>query len=146
MKELVLHQRFRMRKKDKSEALDDLDDWGSTNDETFLFDDKDEKAEYIMWVSIDEDESDDNDEKDDESIVIEKTDDEKTDTDVEDQVIGIAEMIVAEKVEKEKADEEIDVYTAITKAGTKLLLHRVHFSCSWDTLGISTLKASAADT
>ncbi|GJX47481.1 hypothetical protein Tco_0272671 [Tanacetum coccineum] len=36
--------------------------------------------------------------------------------------------------------------TAITKAGTKLLLHRVHFSCSLDTLGISTLKASAADT
>ncbi|GJQ90523.1 retrovirus-related pol polyprotein from transposon TNT 1-94 [Tanacetum coccineum] len=38
------------------------------------------------------------------------------------------------------------VYTAITKAGTKLLLHRAHFSCSWDTLGISTLKASSADT
>ncbi|GJY51622.1 hypothetical protein Tco_0442469 [Tanacetum coccineum] len=37
-------------------------------------------------------------------------------------------------------------YTAITKAGTKLLLDRAHFSCSWDTLGISTLKASAADT
>ncbi|GJS44483.1 retrovirus-related pol polyprotein from transposon TNT 1-94 [Tanacetum coccineum] len=36
--------------------------------------------------------------------------------------------------------------TAITKAGTKLLLHRAYFSCSWDTLGISTLKASAADT
>ncbi|GJV61978.1 hypothetical protein Tco_1468078 [Tanacetum coccineum] len=36
--------------------------------------------------------------------------------------------------------------TAITKAGTKLLLHRAHFSCSWDILGISTLKASAADT
>ncbi|GJV57238.1 hypothetical protein Tco_1458243 [Tanacetum coccineum] len=36
--------------------------------------------------------------------------------------------------------------TVITKAGTKLLLQRAHFSCSWDTLGISTLKASAADT
>ncbi|GJY96155.1 hypothetical protein Tco_0512516 [Tanacetum coccineum] len=36
--------------------------------------------------------------------------------------------------------------TAITKAGTKLLLHRAHFSCSCDTLRISTLKASAADT
>ncbi|GKB17982.1 zinc finger, CCHC-type containing protein [Tanacetum coccineum] len=36
--------------------------------------------------------------------------------------------------------------TAITKAGTKLLLHRAYFSCSCDTLGISTLKASAADT
>nr|GEY67286.1 hypothetical protein [Tanacetum cinerariifolium] len=39
-----------------------------------------------------------------------------------------------------------DKDTAITKAGTKLLLHRAYFSCSWDTLGISTLKASAADT
>ncbi|GJS20724.1 hypothetical protein Tco_0449356 [Tanacetum coccineum] len=38
------------------------------------------------------------------------------------------------------------VYTAISKAGTKLLLHRAHFSCSWDKLGISTLKTSAADT
>ncbi|GJZ52631.1 hypothetical protein Tco_0607146 [Tanacetum coccineum] len=28
--------------KDKSEAQDDLDDWGSTDDETLLFDDKDE--------------------------------------------------------------------------------------------------------
>ncbi|GJR11042.1 hypothetical protein Tco_0793694 [Tanacetum coccineum] len=36
--------------------------------------------------------------------------------------------------------------TAITKAGTKLLLHQAHFSCSWDTLGISILKASATDT
>ncbi|GJZ91731.1 hypothetical protein Tco_0663796, partial [Tanacetum coccineum] len=40
----------------------------------------------------------------------------------------------------------LDVYSAITKDGTKLLLHRAHFSCSLDTLGISTLKASAADT
>ncbi|GJR56339.1 hypothetical protein Tco_1406860 [Tanacetum coccineum] len=44
--------------KDKSKALNDLDDWGSTNDETFLFDDTDEKAEVIPWVSTDEDESD----------------------------------------------------------------------------------------
>ncbi|GKB35488.1 hypothetical protein Tco_0880430 [Tanacetum coccineum] len=35
--------------------------------------------------------------------------------------------------------------TAITKAGTKLL-HRAYFSYSWDTLGISTLKAIAAYT
>nr|GEV53062.1 hypothetical protein [Tanacetum cinerariifolium] len=34
-----------------------------------------------------------------------------------------------------------DHETAITKAGTKLLLHEAYFSCSWDTLGISTLKA-----
>ncbi|GKG25824.1 hypothetical protein Tco_0398970, partial [Tanacetum coccineum] len=37
--------------KDKSEALDDLDDWGSTNDETFLFNGKDEKVEDIPCVT-----------------------------------------------------------------------------------------------
>ncbi|GJZ09915.1 hypothetical protein Tco_0544198 [Tanacetum coccineum] len=45
-----------------------------------------------------------------------------------------------------KIDSQTFQNIAITKAGTKLLLHRAHFSCSWDTLGISTLKASAADT
>ncbi|GJY97834.1 hypothetical protein Tco_0514744 [Tanacetum coccineum] len=45
-----------------------------------------------------------------------------------------------------EAKRDNDKDTAITKAGTKLLLHSAHFSCSWDTLGISTLKASAADT
>ncbi|GJX54424.1 putative ribonuclease H-like domain-containing protein [Tanacetum coccineum] len=34
----------------------------------------------------------------------------------------------------------LENYTAITKVGTKLLLHRAYFSCSWDTLGISTLR------
>ncbi|GJY51519.1 hypothetical protein Tco_0442366 [Tanacetum coccineum] len=33
--------------KDKSKAQDDLDDWGSTNDETFLFGDNDEPVEEI---------------------------------------------------------------------------------------------------
>ncbi|GJZ69082.1 hypothetical protein Tco_0632632 [Tanacetum coccineum] len=47
---------------------------------------------------------------------------------------------------KPKSPKTPILNTAITKAGTKLLLHRAHFSCSWDTLGISTLKASAADT
>ncbi|GJV66956.1 ribonuclease H-like domain-containing protein [Tanacetum coccineum] len=37
------------------------------------------------------------------------------------------------------------LHMAITKAGIKLLLHRAQFSCFWDTLGISTLKASVAD-
>ncbi|GJV39710.1 hypothetical protein Tco_1418150 [Tanacetum coccineum] len=36
--------------KDKHKAQDDLVDWGSTDDETFLFDDKDENPEYIPWV------------------------------------------------------------------------------------------------
>nr|GEU48361.1 hypothetical protein [Tanacetum cinerariifolium] len=57
----------------KSKALDDLDDWGSTSDETFLFDDNDEKAEDILWVFTDKDEFDDDDEEeDDKSIDIEK--------------------------------------------------------------------------
>nr|GEV95945.1 hypothetical protein [Tanacetum cinerariifolium] len=43
---------------------------------------------------------------------------------------------------KDRSDKD----TAIAKADTKLLLHRAYFSFSWDTLGISTLKASAADT
>ncbi|GJY55409.1 hypothetical protein Tco_0454524 [Tanacetum coccineum] len=100
--------------KDKSKAQDDLEDWGSTDDETFLFDDKEEKPEDIPWVSTDEDKSDDDDDEDDESIDIEMTDDEKTDTDVEDQVKGVAEMTIVEEAEEEnvekveelKADEE----------------------------------------
>nr|GEW31973.1 hypothetical protein [Tanacetum cinerariifolium] len=88
MKELVLHQRFRIRKKDKSQAQDDLDDWGSTDDETFLFDDKDEKVEDIPWVFTNEDESDDDEEEDDASVDIEKTDDEKTDTDIVDRFLN----------------------------------------------------------
>ncbi|GKC68065.1 hypothetical protein Tco_1100663 [Tanacetum coccineum] len=101
--------------KDKHEAQDDLDDWGSTDDETFLFDDKEENPEDISWVSTDEDEYDDKEKEDDESIDIETTDDEKTYIDVEDQVKGVAEMNIAEeakeenveKVEEQKAYEEL---------------------------------------
>ncbi|GJV18860.1 hypothetical protein Tco_1367880 [Tanacetum coccineum] len=101
--------------KDKSEAQDDLDDWSSIDDETFLFDVKEENPEDILWVSIDEDESDDDDEEDDESIDTESTDDEKSDTNVEDQVKGVAKINIdeeaeeekAEKVEEQKADEEL---------------------------------------
>ncbi|GKA22389.1 hypothetical protein Tco_0708351, partial [Tanacetum coccineum] len=81
--------------KDKSKARDDLDDWGSTGDKTFLFDDKDEKIEDIPWVSTDDDETEDEDEEDDASIDIKKTDDERTNTEVEDQVKGVAEMNIA---------------------------------------------------
>nr|GEU37812.1 reverse transcriptase domain-containing protein [Tanacetum cinerariifolium] len=35
--------------KDKSKAHNDLDDWCSTNDETFLFDDKDEKVNNLSF-------------------------------------------------------------------------------------------------
>ncbi|GKA71227.1 hypothetical protein Tco_0777366 [Tanacetum coccineum] len=105
--------------KDKSEAQDDLKDWGSTNDETFLFDDKEKNPKDILWVSTGEDEDDDDDDdeddEDDERIDIETTDDEKTDTYVEDQVKGVAEMNIdeeaeeekAKKVEEQKADEEL---------------------------------------
>ncbi|GJZ22689.1 hypothetical protein Tco_0559728 [Tanacetum coccineum] len=82
---------------------------------TFLFDVKEENPEDILWVSIDEDESDDDDEEDDESIDTESTDDEKSDTNVEDQVKGVAKINIdeeseeekAEKVEEQKADEEL---------------------------------------
>nr|GEX09606.1 putative Gag-Pol polyprotein [Tanacetum cinerariifolium] len=43
--------------KDKSKAQYDLKDWGSVDDETFLFDDKEEKPEDIPWVSTNDDES-----------------------------------------------------------------------------------------
>ncbi|GJY96664.1 hypothetical protein Tco_0513574 [Tanacetum coccineum] len=49
-----------------------------------------------------------------------------------------------QNLKEAKRDNDRD--TAITKAGTKFLLHRAHFSCSWDILGISALKVSAADT
>ncbi|GJY35423.1 hypothetical protein Tco_0420801 [Tanacetum coccineum] len=88
---------------DKSKAQDDLDDWGFTDDETFLFDDKDEKVEDISWVSTNEDESDDDDEEDDESVDIKKTNDEKTDTDVEDHVMGVAKMNIVKESEEENA-------------------------------------------
>ncbi|GJY50942.1 hypothetical protein Tco_0441789 [Tanacetum coccineum] len=44
---------------------------------------------------------------------------------------------------KSAANKDID--TVINKAGTKLLLHSAHFSCSWDYFGDITLKASAAE-
>ncbi|GJT06585.1 hypothetical protein Tco_0841047 [Tanacetum coccineum] len=99
--------------KDKSKAQDDLVYWGSTDDETFLFDEKEENPRDIPSVSTDEDESDDDDEEDDESIDIKMTDDVKTDTDVEDLVKGVAKMNITEeaeeenakKVEEQKADE-----------------------------------------
>ncbi|GJY49485.1 hypothetical protein Tco_0439441 [Tanacetum coccineum] len=59
---------------------------------------------------------------------------------------SVAAWIKDRKCKTKGGSSRPDVYTAITKAGIKLLLHSAHFSCSWDTLGISTLKASAADT
>ncbi|GJY26690.1 hypothetical protein Tco_0401416 [Tanacetum coccineum] len=82
-------------------------DWGSTDDETFLFDDKDEKITDIPWKSTDDDDEEDESD-DDKNIDIEKTDDERTDTDVEDQVKGVAEMNIAEEVEEENTERFIN--------------------------------------
>ncbi|GJR79675.1 hypothetical protein Tco_0150460 [Tanacetum coccineum] len=90
--------------KDKSEAQYDLEDWGSTDDETFLFEDKEENPEDIPWVSTDDDESDDEEEEDDKSIDIENFDDERMDTDIKDQVKGKAEMKIAEEEEEENTE------------------------------------------
>ncbi|GKD78235.1 hypothetical protein Tco_1340856, partial [Tanacetum coccineum] len=81
---------------------------GSTDDETFLFDDKDEPAEEIPRVSIDEDE------EDDESIDIENIDDERTESDNDDhEMLDAVKTDIAkehgknaEKVEEQKVDEE----------------------------------------
>ncbi|GJX33721.1 retrovirus-related pol polyprotein from transposon TNT 1-94 [Tanacetum coccineum] len=78
---------------------------GSTDNETFLFDDKDEKIEDIPWVSTNDDETVDDDEEDDASINIDKTNDDRMDTDVEDQVKGVAEMNIAEEAEEENAEK-----------------------------------------
>ncbi|GJS74420.1 hypothetical protein Tco_0707261 [Tanacetum coccineum] len=43
--------------KDKSETRDDLDDWGSTDDEEYLLTFRDKKPEDISWQSTDDDES-----------------------------------------------------------------------------------------
>ncbi|GJV94412.1 hypothetical protein Tco_1545989 [Tanacetum coccineum] len=104
---------------DKSEPRDELDDWGSTDEEKYLLAYKGKKPEDISWKSTDEDESDNDDEdvsndennddedEDDMSIDIEKTDDERTDTDDEDTVVGKAEKILEQKDDEEhEADEE----------------------------------------
>ncbi|GJZ56404.1 hypothetical protein Tco_0611597 [Tanacetum coccineum] len=101
--------------KDKSKARDDLDDWGSTDDEEYLLAYKDKNPDDIPWQSTNDDEYENNDEKDDASIDIEKTNDERTDTDVEDQLKGVAEMNIVEeaneenteRVEEQKDNEEL---------------------------------------
>ncbi|GKD04349.1 hypothetical protein Tco_1179323 [Tanacetum coccineum] len=55
----------------KSKAKDDLDDWGSTNDEEYLLAYKDEKLKDIPWQSTNDDESKNDDEEDDKCIDIE---------------------------------------------------------------------------
>ncbi|GKE70729.1 hypothetical protein Tco_1528801, partial [Tanacetum coccineum] len=96
---------------DKSKPRDDLDDWGSTNEEEYLLAYKDEKPEDILWQSTDDEESENDDEEDeydeDKSINIEKTDDERTNTHDEDIVMGKVEKTVEQKEDEEhRADEE----------------------------------------
>ncbi|GKF04021.1 hypothetical protein Tco_0034689, partial [Tanacetum coccineum] len=96
---------------DKSEARDDLDDWGSTDDEEYLLAYKDEKPKVIPWQSTDDEEFENDNEEDecdeDKSINIEKTDDERTDTHAKDTIMGKAEKTVEQKEDEEHgADEE----------------------------------------
>nr|GEU47376.1 hypothetical protein [Tanacetum cinerariifolium] len=88
---------------------------GFTDDETLLFDDKDEQAEEIPWVFTDDDE-------DDESTDIENTDDERTKLDNDDHEMTDAVKTDAgtlveenankvyeenvEKIEEKKVDEK----------------------------------------
>ncbi|GJR79444.1 hypothetical protein Tco_0150229 [Tanacetum coccineum] len=106
--------------KDKSKSRDDLEDWGSTDDETFLFDDKDEKIEDIPWKSTDDDESEDDGEEDeyddDKSIDIEKTNDERTNTDVEDPADE------EQKGDDQAGDEQLVVPVSIIQKETPNLL------------------------
>ncbi|GJZ87714.1 hypothetical protein Tco_0659324 [Tanacetum coccineum] len=81
--------------KDKSKAQDDLDDWGSIDDETFLFNDKDELVEEIPLVYTD-----------DESVDIENTDDERTESDNDDYEMTDAVKTDANKLVKENSDKE----------------------------------------
>ncbi|GJU43183.1 hypothetical protein Tco_1200449 [Tanacetum coccineum] len=48
--------------KDKSEDRDDLEDWGSTDDEEYILAYKDEKPKDIPWQSTDDDEPENDDE------------------------------------------------------------------------------------
>ncbi|GKD40821.1 hypothetical protein Tco_1261028 [Tanacetum coccineum] len=78
--------------KDKSEARDDLEDWGSTDDEEYLLAYKDEKPKDIPWQSTDDDEPENDDEEEDaiEMNIVEEEDEENT-----------------KRVEEQKDDEEL---------------------------------------
>ncbi|GJW86292.1 hypothetical protein Tco_0161632 [Tanacetum coccineum] len=100
--------------KDKSEARDNHEDWGSTDDETFLFNEKDEKIKDILWKSTndeseDDDEEDESDDDDDKSIDIEKTNDERIDTDVEDQDNEELKADEEQKGDDQAGDEQLVV-------------------------------------
>ncbi|GJS06383.1 retrovirus-related pol polyprotein from transposon TNT 1-94 [Tanacetum coccineum] len=98
--------------KDKSEARDDLDDWGSTYDEEYLLSYKDEKPGDISCQSIDDGESKNDDEEDDASINIEKTNDERVDTDDED----------TQKGDEHAEDEQVVVPVSTTQKERPSLL------------------------
>ncbi|GKA49774.1 hypothetical protein Tco_0742847 [Tanacetum coccineum] len=123
---------------DRSKPRDELDDWGSTDEEKYLLAYKDEKPEDIPWKSTNEDESDDDnddeEEEDDKSIDIEKIDDEGTDTDDEDTVMGKVEKIVEQKADEEHeaneeqkgdenaGDEQVVVHVSTTQKERPILL------------------------
>nr|GEW73015.1 hypothetical protein [Tanacetum cinerariifolium] len=85
--------------KDKSKPIDDLDSWGSIDEEEYLLSQRDEKPKDIPWKSTDEDEFDndeedesdddneDDEEEDDKGIDIKKTNHERADTNDEDTAV-----------------------------------------------------------
>ncbi|GJV02469.1 hypothetical protein Tco_1336038 [Tanacetum coccineum] len=107
---------------DKKEAKDDLDDWGSTDDEEYLLAYKDEKPEDIPWQSTDDDVSENDDEEDesndDKSIDIEKTDDERMDTDVEDKDDEELKAEEEKKGDDEAGDEQLVIPASTTQRET----------------------------
>ncbi|GJR13249.1 hypothetical protein Tco_0795901 [Tanacetum coccineum] len=122
--------------KEKSEARYDLKYWGSTNGETFLFDDKNEKIKDIPWKSTNDDESEDDDKvdesDDDKSIDIEKTDDEWTDTEIgykDDEELKDDEE---QKGDDQARDEQLVVPISTTLKETHSLLQSTssHFVSS----------------
>ncbi|GJR60663.1 hypothetical protein Tco_1502825 [Tanacetum coccineum] len=95
---------------------------GSTNDETFLFKDKEENPEDIPWMSTDDDESENDDEEDDASINIEKTDDERTDTNIEDHDDEELKANEEQKGDDQAEDEQLVVPVSTTQKETPSLL------------------------
>ncbi|GKC30632.1 hypothetical protein Tco_1037926 [Tanacetum coccineum] len=117
---------------DKSKAKDDLDDWGSTNDEEYLLAYKDEKLKDIPWQSTNDDESKNDDEEDDKSIDIEKTDDETTNTDVEDQDDEELKADEEQKGDDQAGDEQLVIPISTTQKEMPSLLQSTssHFVSS----------------
>nr|GEU34479.1 retrovirus-related Pol polyprotein from transposon TNT 1-94 [Tanacetum cinerariifolium] len=134
MKEPLLHQSFWMFPMSKVKLNMILKIGDSTDDETFLFDDKEEKPKDIPWVSTDDDESTNDDEEDDASIDIGKTDDERTDADVEDQDDEELKADEEQKGDDQAGDEQVVVPVSTIKKRRPLCFNPPPFILSLPTL------------